>query len=573
MEQLPLVTDLILVLLAALLGGVGAFRLGQPVIVGYLVVGIAIGPFGLRLVRDIQQLETLASIGIVLLMFALGVEFSFQQIKQVGRVATLGGVAQILATAALGLLLGLFLGWPVPQALFFGFLISLSSTMIVLKTLMDRGELDSIHGRIMIGIAVVQDLSVVPMMVVLPSLADLQPGLFPQIGIALLKAAAALAVVLALGLWLVPRAFGRIARMRSRELFLLSVLIFIFAVAYGTFFSGLSLALGAFLAGLIISESEYAYQALADVVPLRDIFGALFFISVGMLVNPSFVVDNLAVVTVIVAAILIGKSMICAAVVRVFGYTGRTALFVGMGMFQIGEFSIVLAQVGLDSDSIDNYTYTLVLAGAIITILLTPFVLGGAAALHSWLSRYPTLSRWFAGGEEIRSLSRGVTLHGHTVICGYGRTGNILATALERRNFSFMVVDLDPQVIAGLRERGIPCIYGDAGNLEVLRMAGVERARILVVAIPDPIAATQAIRHARRANPRVDIVARAYRGANRQELRGLGVDEAVEPQFEAGLEIMRHVLHRYGLSSLEIQYIMATLRLEAGDATEEAASP
>lgn len=562
MEELGLFVNLVIILIAALVGGMIARRLKLPVILGYLLGGIAVGPYGFGLVSDIGEIETLATIGVALLLFTLGLEFSLKTLRQMGRVAILGGMAQILATVALGLVVGLLLRWSLQEAVFFGFLIALSSTMIVLKLLMERGELDTAYGRVMIGILLVQDLAIVPMMVILPAIGDSEAGLLSALGMAALKAVLFLGAMVVLGLWVLPWIMRRVAGVRSRELFLLSVVALCLGTAFGTYFFGLSVALGAFVAGLLISESDYAHQALAEVIPLRDIFATLFFVSLGMLIDPSFLMDNIATVSVVVIAIIGGKFIICALIPRLFGYSAKAMLFVGAGLFQIGEFSFVLAAAALSLGVISKDLYDLTLTSAVITILLTPFALSLASALYSRLSQREGVARFLARRADPVLTGGGLQLTSHAVICGHGRVGRSLAGVLERRGFSYLVIDCDPRVIDTLRARGVPCIYGDASNPEIISRAGLAKAKILVITIPDPIAAELTVSNALKINPKLNVVARVHLDSEAEKLRALGVAELVRPEFEAGLEMVRHTLHRFGVSSPEIQYIVNTLREE-----------
>jgi len=560
MEQLGLGLDLIIVLAVAIAGGILARRLRLPIILGYLAGGIAIGPYGFSLVRDLETINTLATVGVILLLFTLGLEFSLSELRRIGKVAVLGGIAQILLTAAVGLALGKLLGWEILQAIFFGFLIALSSTMIVLKTLMERGELDSGHGRVMIGILLVQDLSLVPLMIILPAMGGGGGELWLPLGIAILKAVLFIGVMLVLGMWGLPWLLGRVAGGRSRELFLLTVVALCLAAAFGAYFLGLSAAVGAFIAGLLIGQSAFARQAFADIVPLRDTFGALFFVSLGMLANPHFVTGNGATIAVTVMVIIVAKFIICSAIAWSFSYSPKTALFVGMGLIQIGEFSFVLAGMGTEAGIISPYIYSLTLTSAIITMLLTPFALSFASFLYRHLSQGERFGRLVARRLDPGWQSRRWELSGHAVICGHGRVGSSLARVLERRKLSYLVIDLDPQVISALHAREIPCIYGDASNPEILAHAQLDKARVLICTFPDFIAVELTTRNALRINPRLDIVARVHRDVDAELLKGIGVSEIVRPEFEAGLEITRHTLHRFGISGPEIQLILAGLR-------------
>jgi len=560
-EELGVGLDLVIVLTTALVGGMLAHLLRLPVILGYLVGGIAVGPHGFGLVHNLETIHTLATIGVILLLFTLGLEFSLSELKRIGKVAILGGIAQILLTAAVGLALGRLLGFTMLEAVFFGFLIALSSTMIVLKILMERGELDSGHGRIMIGILLVQDLSVVPLMIIMPAMGG-EGEVWLSLGIAVAKAILFIGVMLGLGIWGLPWLLKRVAAGRSRELFLLTVVTLCLAAAVGAYFFGLSAAVGAFIAGLLISQSAFARQAFADIVPLRDTFVALFFVSLGMLADLHFVVGNVAIIAIVVTVIIVAKFIICSLIPWFFGYSPKTVLFVGMGLIQIGEFSFVLAGVGREAGLISSYLYSLTLTSAIVTMLLTPFALGFASFLYRRLSQGERLGKLVARRPDPGWRDKQWQLSGHAVICGHGRVGNTLARVLERRKLSYLVIDLDPQVISRLHSEGVPCIYGDAANPEILAHAQLDKARVLICTFRDFIAVELTTRNALRINPKLDIVARVHRDADAELLKGVGVSELVRPEFEASLEITRHTLHRFGVTSPEIQHILSGLRRE-----------
>ena len=560
MPELGIVGDLAAVLGAALVGGLAAHLIRQPVILGYLVAGVIIGPFGLGLVRDISAVQALAEFGVALLMFTVGVHFSLAELRAVQRVAILGGVFQIGATILAGIGMGALLGWGLAQAVLFGCIIALSSTAIVIKTLSDRGELDSIHGRIMTGILIVQDLSIIPMMVLLPLLGESSSNAFSGLGLAVLRAAIFMAVMFLLGTRLIPWIIERIVNTRSRELFLLSIMALVLGTALITRLFGLSLALGAFIAGLVISESKFGAQALAEVIPLRDIFALLFFASIGMLTDPRFVLQNLALVILVVAVIVVSKFVLSSLATGFSGYDGRTAFLTGMGLIQIGEFSFLLARLGLDQQIISYPVYTLVLASAIFTIILTPLAMTASPRLYTALRSLGPLRPLLESRSAPRIFGKAGRLTNHAVVCGYGDVSRHLVEVLRQRKFGCLIIDLDPYVIEDLRRQGLPCIYGDASNPYVLSLADLDRARVLVLTVPDPMVVETAMKNALQINPRLDIVARARGGARLDPAGSRGLLEIVEPEFEAGLEIMRHTLHRFGLSSPEIQYLINTLR-------------
>lgn len=560
MDELGFGLELLAVFTAAIIGGFLARWSKLPVILGYLIAGIIVGPSGVGLISEMETIQVLANVGVILLLFTLGLDFSLSELKKLGKVAFLGGSAQIILTAIVGLALGKALGWELTQAIFFGFLIALSSTMVVLKTLMERGELDTTHGRVILGILLIQDLSLVPLMIILPAMGGETGQILPELGVALLKAAAFILIVLVAGLWVVPRLLGRVASARSRELFLITVVSLSFIAALGATFFGISAAVGAFIAGLFIGQSIYARQAFADIVPLRDLFSALFFVSLGMLTDLGFAVQNIWLVLLVVLVVVTAKSIISGAITWFFGYSLKVALLTGFGLIQIGEFSFVLAQSGFDLGIISQNIYSVVLVSAIITMLITPFTLNFASSLYHRISKRHLMQRAVERANKTIWDKEKLELYGHAVICGHGRVSSTLTQILDRRKLPYLVIEIDPVVISSLRAKGVPCIYGDAANPEILKHAQLDRARVLICTYPDFTDVELTVRNALKINERLDIVARAHRESHAEFLRSIGVNELVLPEFEASLEIARHALHRLGLTSLEIQYILNNMR-------------
>ncbi|MBC8274335.1 MAG: cation:proton antiporter [Chloroflexi bacterium] len=557
------IVNVAIVLAAALVGGMIAHRLRQPLILGYLLVGVAVGPHGFGIVGDLDLIETLATIGVALLMFTVGLEISYSQLRQTGKVGIWGGITQIVATFILGLVASkLLFHLSLAEAAFFGLLISLSSTVVGLKMLMERGELDSVHGRIMIAILIVQDLSVVLMMVGVPVFGASLEGLLLTFAIAVGKAVLFLGVAVALGLWVLPWLLGRVAGVRTRELFLLTVIILCFGAAFGTYIFGLSIAFGAFVVGLLLRESIFAHQALAEITPLRDVFATLFFVSLGMLLSPQFVVGNWSSVILAVVVIVVIKFGVCFGIARLFGYGGRTALFVGAGLAQIGEFSFILAQAGMNARIISDYLYSLVIASMVITMLLTPLFMG----LTSFL--YPRLARGTATGAKVakkvpplvevepqRPLSE-------VVICGYGRVGRNIAQSLNGLRIPCLVIEMDPDIVSELNGKGENCIYGDASNVHVLSLAGLDKAKALVVTYPDPLVVVTTVKNVLKINPKLQIVARVHRRRESELLESLGVSELVSPEYEASFEFVRRTLASVGWSRARIRQAMSKLRYD-----------
>ena len=545
-----MILDLAIVLGAALGGGLIARLLKQPAILGYAVAGIVIGPYALGLVQNTHNIEILATIGVVLLLFTLGVEFSFHELKRIRNVAIFGGIAQIAVTTALGMFVAMFLlGQSLREAIIFGFLIALSSTMVVLGMLVDRGEANSPHGRVMIGILLLQDVAAAFAMFILPVLGTGNESLLPTLGVAFLKAGAFIGLVIVAGIWLIPRLLRRVALRQSRELFIISVAALCLGGAFAAYYFGLSAALGAFAIGLMVSQSDFAHQALGDIVPLRDLFAALFFVSVGMLIDLHFLAANITYLLVLVAAIILMKFAICSGITYIFGYRGKTVPLVGAGMIQVGEFSFVLAELGLGVGVITGYTYSMILGSAIITILLTPFVF----ALTSRICVIRRATMQVAGRGEEQLATGTLNLSNHVIICGYGRVGSTIARILSQLAIPYVVTDLDPKTISELRERGIPCIYGDASNPNVLHEAGIKDAAVLALAMADPVAVRLALDHARRINPNLEVIARAHNDSEFEFLQASGVAEVIRPEMEAGLEMVRHILCRLNMPEAEVE--------------------
>lgn len=551
--------DLAIILVAALLGGYLAQRLHQPLILGYIVAGVLVGPHtGGVTVTEIHDIELLAEIGVALLLFALGLEFSFGQLTQVRRIALVGTPLQLLLTLGFGYGLGLALGWGSYESLWFGALIGLSSTMVLLKTLQGQGRMGTRAGQIMLAMLIVQDLAVVPLLIILPTLDNLAAGL-PTLGLAVLKAAAFLGAMVVGGTRLMPALLKRIAGWNSRELFLIAVVALSLGIGYATYLVGLSFAFGAFVAGMVLNQSEYSHQALSDIIPLREVFGMLFFVSVGMLLDPAFLLAHAGTVLGLIAGIGLGKAIIFAGITWAFGYRERLPLAVGLGLFQIGEFAFVLAQVGVSSGALSAATYSLVLATTVGTMVLTPPA-----------QRLPdVLARRGAGRRGRRAIPAAAQttlpregLHNHIIIAGYGRVGRYVADILRRIYRPFVIIEHDQQIMERIQAARLPVIYGDASSPVVLEAAGVQEARLLLVTVPAAIDIELIVRRVRQVNPALHIVTRARDLDQLAGLRELGVYEVVQPEFEAGLEMARQTLLHFGVAPGEIQLLSDAVRAE-----------
>ena len=549
-------TDIILLIVAAFFCGLVMRRLSQPLILGYILAGILLGPYtGGLSVSNIHEIELLAEIGIALLLFGLGLEFSLKDLKPVKTIALVGTPIQLLLTIGLGVIIGRLLGWDWNTSLWLGALISLSSTMVLLKTLMNQGWMGTLSSRVMIGMLIVQDLAVIPMMIILPQLSDPKMGL-PVLGFAALKAAAFIAGMIILGTRLLPRLMAHIAKLESRELFLLAITAIGLGVGYITHLAGLSFAFGAFVAGMVLSESDFGHQALSDIIPLRDLFGLLFFTSVGMLFDLTYLFSHFGLIVVMVAAVSIGKGLIFAAVARIFGYRNVIPLAVGLGLFQIGEFEFVLAKVGVSSGAIGQDLYSLILTTAVLTMVLTPLVSGQTARI------YALKKRWFKH-ETLETANipyEGLT--DHVIIAGGGRVGFQIARVLKKLNFPFAMIEFDHHRFELARKNDMTVIFGDAGQEIVLEAANIRKASLLILAVPGLAAARAVIQQARRMRPAIQIIARAPGPDYLTLFKDLGVSSAILPEFEASLEMTRQALLFLRLPSTEILRYTCSAREE-----------
>src|SRR5213594_4417983 len=541
MSEYHVLKDLAIIFAVSLLVILVFHRIKLPALPGFIVAGVLLGPNALGLVSDVHQVESLAEVGVILLLFTIGIEFSLSRLREMGRQVVAGGGAQVGLTVALScvLAMALHLSWRV--SLLVGFLVALSSTAIVLKGLTDKGEIDAPHGRLATGVLIFQDLCVVPMMLVLPFLAGRSGGGAGALFLALGKAVLVVISVLVLARTVVPRALAEILKTRSRELFLIAVILVGTLTALGTAAAGASLALGAFLAGLVISESDYGHQAMAELLPFRDIFISLFFVAVGMLVQLDVVLQHPALTFAGVAVLLSGKTLTAAVGPALLGYSARVALLAGLAVSQIGEFSFVLAREGRGTGLLSEGLYQTFLAVAVLTMLVTPFLLQGGPALLDRLDRVIRLDRVLPGLRPQEVAPATEPLADHVVIAGLGLNGRNLAAALRAIRVPYLIVELNPQTVRHARAQGEPAFYGDATREEILRALGVDRARLFVVAISDPAATRRLVRVARGLNPTLHIIARTRYVVEIPELARLGANVVIPEEFETSIEIFTRV--------------------------------
>jgi CPA2 family monovalent cation:H+ antiporter-2 len=556
-----LIVDLIIIIGAAGAGGLIANALRMPVVLGYLAAGLVVGNYIPFLEVDVHRVEDIAELGVALLLFSLGVQFSLAELRDVRRVAIWGGLSQISLTIGLGVAIGLAFGLEADSSLLLGAAMSLSSTMVVLKLLEARGELDSLYGRVALGLLLVQDLAVVPLVILVPALAGRSSAdLALELALALGKAALLLMVGYVLASRVVPWLLRQIAATGSRELFILAVLSLAFGLAAGSFALGLSVAFGAFLAGLIVSESEFSHQTLADVLPLRDVFATIFFVSMGLLIDPSALVDDPGLVTAVTAGLVLAKLLLTAVPIALLGYPPRIAALAGLALAQGGEFSFVLARLGLDEGIIANDLSAAILMAVLISIAISSLLFQRSPALLAWAEARPLIGPALRMPIAVEPGYEAPALHQHVIVCGYGRVGRELVRELMRRGFQCIVIELNPARIDELRGLGVPFIYGDASNPVVLDAGGLARARVLALTLPDATALRLALAYAKRSNPRLDVIVRALGTEEHERLLDAGASEVVHPEFEAGLEFVRHTLHRFGVDGTQLQALLARRR-------------
>ena len=553
----------VVVLVIALLYIGQRFRL--PSVVSFLIIGMLVGPFGFALITDQSLINTIGEIGIVLLLFTIGLEFSFQTLLRSWRAVIIGGTVQICTTIVAITLITLAFQMPFNEALIFGFVVSLSSTAIVMKVLQEKGEVDTIQGRTLFGILIFQDLAIIPMMLVLPLLSGSGGGLnLSSLPFQITKIALIILVIIVLGYWVIPRLLFKVAKERSRELFLFTIAGICVIIAWLTSEAGLSFTLGAFIGGLIIGESDYNIDALGHIIPFRDVFAAIFFLSIGMLLNTATVLNNFGYVALIILSIFCVKILTGAFSTAVLGMPTRVCVFCGLALAQIGEFSFVLAKSGLDAGIIQVSAYQLFLAGAIVTMAITPFTMGASPKVVDLLYRlFPTrIARGTVSPEEIAPEEG---LSNHIIIAGYGITGKSVARAATLAGIPYMVIELNPEIIRQERSQYRPnFIFGDAVQEEVLEHAGIRHARTLVVAVSEEEAIPRIIHTARQLAPGVHILARTRHVRNAQHLLDLGADEVISEEFESALEIFTRALKRYEIPDDEVaRIIQRTKRMGA----------
>ena len=562
MHTPQLFADLLVILLVSVPVAFLCLRLKLPLLVGLMLTGIAIGPYGLGLISDVAGVEILAEIGVMLLLFTIGLEFSLSRLQEMKRLVLIGGGLQVGVTIGVTAGAAYMLGRSINQSVFFGFLVALSSTAIVLKSYVERNEVDAPHGRSGVGILLFQDISIVFMLLMIPVLGgqggESAGSVFIDLGGSLL----ALIIIVAGAWFLLPKFLGQMVRLRSPEVFLLTVVLLCLGMSWITSHFGMSLALGAFIAGMVLADSEYSHQVTAEVLPFRDVFNSVFFVSIGMLLSLGQLFQNIGYVLILVVVLIAGKAFIIGGIARLLGAPQRVAVMVGLGLAQIGEFSFVLARAGQGVGLLPESDYQSFLAASIISMIATPFLIAWSPRIGFAVQRVLSdgSTRDIENIEEDIHLTSSGGLEQHVVVVGYGLNGRNLARVLRAVGVPYTILEVDAEVVRRSKAKGEKINFGDATRREVLLHAGIERAMVLVLAMSDPSAARRTVALARSLNRKIHIIVRTRYTVEITELVRLGADEVIPEEFETSIEIFARVLQRFGVSRGTIEEQIARIR-------------
>jgi CPA2 family monovalent cation:H+ antiporter-2 len=557
--EFELLKDLVLILGLAIVVIYVFHKLKIPTVIGFLITGVITGPSGLNIISDIHDVEVIAEVGVILLLFTIGIEFSLKSLLKIGKILLIGGSFQVLVTIAAITLVAIQIGNPMNESLFIGFLVALSSTAIVLKLIQDKGEIDAPHGRISLGVLIYQDIIIVPMMLITPILAGNTGAIGSSYWEIILKFAAIALIVYLGAKFVIPYILHQLARTQNRELFLLSIIVIAFAAAFLTYSLGLSLALGAFIAGLLISESEYSQQALGNVTPFLDVFTSFFFISVGMLLDLQFLYNNPVEVLIFTTLVLSIKTIIAGLAAFILGFPLRTSIIVGFTLSQVGEFSFILSRIGVAEGLISGVNYQLFLSVSVMSMAATPLAIWLATRFANKINKWP-LPDFLKYGLVPRPESTIARIKEHLVIVGYGLNGRNVAKAARFAGIPYTIIDINPDTVRSERNKGEIIHYGDAGQEEILSHANAGEAMILVSTLPMLGDNKRIIREARKMNPNLHIIIRTRFVRDMEELYKLGADEVIPEEFETSVEIFTRVLTKYLIPHDEIEKLVAEIR-------------
>jgi monovalent cation:H+ antiporter-2, CPA2 family len=542
------------------------YRLHIPTIVGFLATGILAGPAGLKLIATTHNVEALSEIGVVLLLFSIGIEFSLKNLLAIKKTLLIGGTLQLVLTAGAVFGIARIAGVTINQSVFIGCLLSLSSTAIVLKHLQEKSEVESPHGKVTLGILIYQDIMVVPMMLLVPFLTGNVKNIGLSLGIFAVKFVAIIIIIVFGIQWIIPKILYQVAKTRSREIFLLSIIIICFSVAWLTSAAGLSLAFGAFLAGLILSESEYSYQALGTILPFRDVFTSIFFISIGMLFNVHYFLMHPMLIIGISLGVILVKALVAGVIPGFLGFPLRTMILVGLGLAQVGEFSFILMQTGASNAIINQDMYHLLLGVSILTMAFAPLIMASGSKIAAYAMRLPLPLGWKSvvpgSVQKYEPQKNNDKLIDHLIIIGYGINGKNVARAAKATGIPYIILEMNFETVRQEKSRGEPIFYGDATQETILLHANILTARVMVVGIPDPVATRRVLEMARKLNPSVHIIARTRFFKEMEPLFKLGASEVIPEEFETSVEIFTRVLLNYLVPREQIEQFVTEVRAD-----------
>jgi len=556
---IELLTDILIIFSLSVVVLYICHRLNIPTIVGFLISGLLAGPHGLGLIGAVNEVEILAEVGVVLLLFTIGIELSFAKLQKIKKAVLMGGSIQVVLTILVTFVVARQLGFGLGESIFLGFLISLSSTAIVLKLIQERAEVDSSHGQTTLGILIFQDIIIVAMILATPLLSSVKAIQGESLIVLLFKGIGVILLVIVSARWIVPRVLYQIAKTRNREVFLLSIFVICLAVAWATSSAGFSLSIGAFLAGLIISESEYGHEALSNVLPFRDVFTSFFFISIGMLLNIGFLFEQSVLILLIAFGVLIIKSIIAGLAAILLGLPLRTSILVGLALCQVGEFSFILSETGIEHGLLDENSYQMFLAVSVLTMLVTPFIVLFSPRLADLILWLPIPNKLRLGFSPVlKTIVK--TEKDHLIIIGFGLNGRNIARAARTAGIPYVIIEINPDTVKSERAKGEPIYYGDATRETILKHANIKDARIVVSVVNDPVATRRIVELARRLNPEVYLVSRTRYVNEVKPLYELGADEVVPEEFETSIEIFTRVLEKYLIPRDNIEGLIAEVR-------------
>lgn len=563
--EIPILKDIVVILGLSILIILAFQKIKVPSILGFLLAGIIAGPHAFNMISSSHEVELLSEIGIIFLLFIIGIELSLKGLASIKKMILLGGGLQVGGTILLTALLAALMNLPLNTAVFLGFLFSLSSTAIVLKLFQEKGEVSAPHGRIAMGILIFQDLVVVPMILLTPLLAGKSDGILQTLGILLIKLLVVGLVIYFLAIFVVPRVFKMVIKTKNRELFILTTIVFCFGIAWLTSSVGLSLALGAFFAGLIISESDYSHQATANVLPFREIFISFFFISVGSLLKIDFFINHILIILSLVIGVVLLKMLVIAITVLSLRYPARTVFMTMFSLFQVGEFSLLLSATGMENGILSNNIYQYFLAVSIISMGLTPVLINKSAQITYFLVKIPIPS---AVRKRLNNFRRKRAqervsipqLKDHLVIVGYGINGQNISKAAKKARIPYAIVELEPEAFQQAKDNQEPVVFGDATNDIILKHVHIQEARVVVIAISDSEATMKIINLVRSFTQTAWIIVRTRYVKEIEENIRLGADEVIPEEFETSIEIFSRVLRKYLIPTNEIQDFIDELR-------------